>query len=193
MYIFQKVEVPKFSDYIWDGRYTLVVDLEGKLVDSSDRRPGVWSTARAALESNKLVPNNVIGLGSGKKIEFLPASDSNYTAYDKELTDVLHTNYTSNAIPDVPTLTSSFQQGLPEDVVAKKITKLTKDEDSELILEEYFTSLDGKIQGIKKPGLSQVQMLAAVVDGDYFIKWTMATFDKSEFPEDYPNDSSDSN
>lgn len=147
IYVFSSLSVPTKSSLVWDGRYAICVNSAGATVDNSNRVPKVQGLARTAIENPGMpkYSQGLSNLGQTKKPENYSAS-LNVNEYNVYLQRFLDEHYNANSIPPVPISFSDL------DVISDGLP---------------ISSSEGT-------GLTSTT-LAALLNGDYFVKWVAFT------------------
>lgn len=144
-YIFEGVEVPERSSYIWDGRHPVAVNSKKELVDSSSRIDLIQKAARLAIKK-PLTPKHTFPLGNSS----ITRQPKNYPKtihtdkYDLAIQSFLDLHYNANSITSVPLSTV----GLMSLVVEYNGPPLLNNEELESIVQ-----------------------VAALLNENYFVQW----------------------
>jgi len=142
LYIYHDVPVPKASNKIWDGRYLKCVDLEGNDVDHTSRVVKVKQEVKDKLENPGAVYSIQPVAGRGTTIN-PPKKDPYAATYRVKLQEFIATNYNSLGLTRHP--------------------KGRADTD-------IYQEIPAEARGTGRYEFDE-GFVAAVLDGDYFVKW----------------------
>lgn len=148
-YVFEGLGVVMRSSYVWDGRHSIAINREGKVVDANSRIGNVQAAARQVIKQ-PLVPKYTFALGN----EGITRQPRDYPRtiyidrYETAIQSFLDLHYNANSIPPVPLTTVELN------TIENKYNGSALKNNEELV--------------------SLVEV-AALLDGDYFVEWVAYT------------------
>lgn len=144
-YVFEGLGVQVRSSYVWDGRHSIAVNKEGKVVNEGSRIGSVQEVARQVIKQ-PLVPKYTFALGNEgitrQPRDYPPTI--NVDRYEIAIQSFLDLHYNANSIPPVPLTTVELN------AIEEKYSGSALKNNEELV--------------------SLVEV-AALLDGDYFVEW----------------------
>lgn len=144
-YVFEGLGVQVRSSYVWDGRHSIAVNKEGKVVNEGSRIGSVQEVARQVIKQ-PLVPKYTFALGNEgitrQPRDYPPTI--NVDRYEIAIQSFLDLHYNANSIPPVPLTTVELN------AIEDKYSGSALKNNEELV--------------------SLVEV-AALLDGDYFVEW----------------------
>lgn len=144
-YVFEGLGVQVRSSYVWDGRHSIAVNKEGKVVNEGSRIGSVQEVARQVIKQ-PLVPKYTFALGNEgitrQPRDYPPTI--NVDRYEIAIQSFLDLHYNANSIPPVPLTTVELN------AIEEKYSGPALKNNEELV--------------------SLVEV-AALLDGDYFVEW----------------------
>lgn len=144
-YVFEGLGVQVRSSYVWDGRHSIAVNKEGKVVNEGSRIGSVQAVARQVIKQ-PLVPKYTFALGNEgitrQPRDYPPTI--NVDRYEIAIQSFLDLHYNANSIPPVPLTTVELN------AIEEKYSGSALKNNEELV--------------------SLVEV-AALLDGDYFVEW----------------------
>ena len=144
-YVFEGLGVQVRSSYVWDGRHSIAVNKEGKVVNEGSRIGSVQAVARQVIKQ-PLVPKYTFALGNEgitrQPRDYPPTI--NVDRYEIAIQSFLDLHYNANSIPPVPLTTVELN------AIEEKYSGPALKNNEELV--------------------SLVEV-AALLDGDYFVEW----------------------
>ena len=144
-YVFEGLGVQVRSSYVWDGRHSIAVNKEGKVVNEGSRIGSVQAVARQVIKQ-PLVPKYTFALGNEgitrQPRDYPPTI--NVDRYEIAIQSFLDLHYNANSIPPVPLTTVELN------AIEDKYSGSALKNNEELV--------------------SLVEV-AALLDGDYFVEW----------------------